>query len=82
MHYFFFLILPLTFGEVLKHVLLDPKTNLEKNKPALSWMNTSHGLGPQQESREKKKWRNSDDFGLRSPVIQETFSPKKGIPLP
>ena len=30
-----------------------------------------------------KKMKNSDDFGLRIPVLQkETFSPKNGIPLP
>ena len=29
----------------------------------------------------KKKGRISDDFGLRNPVIQKSFSPKKGIPL-
>ena len=29
----------------------------------------------------QKKWRASDDFGLRSPVIQKTFQPKKWYTL-
>ena len=40
----------------------------------------SHGLGIVTKFILKKK-RNSDDFGLRRPVVQKPFSPKNGIPL-
>ena len=39
----------------------------------------SHGIGTQLESCENLKWPISDDFGLRSPVVQKKISPKKGI---
>ena len=45
---------------------------------------TTPGSGIQRGSIMKKKWPIiyffSDDFGLRSPVIQKPFQPKNGIP--
>ena len=77
-----------------RHVLLNPKTDLipdEKSKTDMIPDEKSHGLGTQHTTREpcKKKWPIiylfSDDSiinsRLRSPVIQKTLSPKKGIPL-
>ena len=40
-----------------------------------------HGLGTLRQFHGKKKWPISDDFGLRSPVIQKPFQTKRGIPL-
>ena len=73
----------------LRHVLLNPKKRLWKKnttiKPAFIADDIadeqSHGQGIQRESRKKKKGRNSDNFGSRSPVIQKLSSPKEGIPL-
>ena len=68
----------------LRHVLLNPKTDQRRGKKKLLWyrMEISCNLEVHDENRAEKKWRFfSDDFGLRSPVIQKTFSPKKGIPL-
>ena len=53
-----------------------PKTDLEKNETSsLAPDEKFHGLGKRRESRNKRPI--SDDFGLRSPVIQETISNEK-----
>ena len=54
----------------LRHVLLNPRTDLYKEKHALSRMKNPMPLGLQRESCEKK-CRIPDDFGLRSLVIQK-----------
>ena len=55
-----------------------PKTDLENNIIAtglkIPWPKHTRRFM-------QRKWAISDDFGLRSPVIQKPFSPKKGIPL-
>ena len=59
----------------LRHVLLSPKPDLDKNKPSLSRMKKSHGLGIENMII-KQKCNISDHFGLRSPVLQKTFQAK------
>ena len=67
----FFLILPLNLGA---QDLSKAKTDLEKNQNCYR-MKKSHGLGTQRESG-GGECRISDNFGLRSPVIQEPFEQK------
>ena len=76
----FFVLRFLSFGEL--KTCLDPKVDLEQNQNCHVPDEKSHDLliGTQRESCKKKNWQISDDFGLRSPVIQKPFSPKKGIP--
>ena len=68
---------------------LTQKPMLEKNKTAMIPDEKYHGLGtytnqnPRKEEKNEKKWPSiyffSDDFGLRSSVIQKIFQTRTAV---
>ena len=73
---------PLVFCKVPQSWSLRPlpKTALEENKNCYR-MNDPTANNVYHENHAKKKKQKSNDFGLRSSVIQKPFRTKKGIPL-
>ena len=74
----------------LRHVLLNPKSDLDENTTATSRSivyipdEESQGLGRRRESRKNDLlyiYFFSDGFGLRSPVIQKSFQTKSATSI-
>ena len=57
---------------------LFQKSDLEQKHNCYNWMKNPMAEVHNENDPKKKK---NDDFGLRNPVIQKTFSPKKRYTL-